>query len=313
MMDIAPARLPLYAEPVVPIWAGRDDKTCGIQVEGGGYYDGGGSAPSLPLFRRELPRERYIDIFVKSPVATHWSAKASAPWIRLDQNSGAFEDRALEARLHVTIDWNHAPQAGQGSVTLKCDTSDTELPVGVRLAPVNSVVNVSFLELDRIVSIYATHSDARSGAWETLDGLGHTGASLRSAIDMKSIASGVGGAPAAHYRFATETGDDPATLRVIALPALPVTSDNGMRVAVSLDGGTPTVLDLKTAEFSATWKQNVLTNTAIGEINNLRLKPGAHELTIYALDPGVILDRYEIAFAGAPRAYDPVPETRIVK
>jgi hypothetical protein len=313
MMDIAPAHLPLYAEPAVPIWAGRDDKTCGVQAEGGGYYDGGGSAPSLPLFRRELPRERYIDIFVKSPVATHWSAKASAPWIRIDQNSGAFADRTLEARLHVTIDWKHAPQGGQGAVMLKCDASDTEFPVGVRIAPANTIAHVSFLELDRIVSIYATHSDERSGAWETLNGLGHTGASLRSAIDMKSVAAGAGGAPAAHYRFATETGDDPATLRVMALPVLPVTSDNGMRVAVSLDGGAPVTLDLKTAEFSATWKQNVLTNTAVGEINNLRLKPGAHELTVYALDPGVILDRYEIAFAGAPRAYDPVPETRIVK
>ena len=313
MMDIAPAHLPLYAEPAVPIWAGRDDKTCGVQVEGGGYYDGGGSAPSLPLFRRELPRERYVDIFVKSPVATHWSAKASAPWIRIDQSSGAFADRTLEARLHVTIDWKHAPQGGQGAVILKCDASDTGFPVGVRIAPANSIANVSFLELDRIVSIYATHSDERSGAWETLNGLGHTGASLRSAIDMKSVAAGVGGAPAAHYRFATETSDDPATLRVMALPVLPITSDNGMRVAVSLDGGAPVTLDLKTAEFSATWKQNVLTNTAVGEINNLRLKPGAHELTVYALDPGVILDRYEISFAGAPRAYDPVPETRIVK
>ncbi|MEI9886490.1 MAG: hypothetical protein WDN08_08295 [Rhizomicrobium sp.] len=84
-------------------------------------------------------------------------------------------------------------------------------------------------------------------------------------------------------------------------------------MAVSIDGGDPVVLDLKTSEFSATWKRNVLTNTAIGEVNNLRLAPGAHELVVTALDPGMILDRYEIAFAGSPRAYDPVPETRIVK
>jgi hypothetical protein len=35
-------------------------------------------------------------------------------------------------------------------------------------------------------------------------------------------------------------------------------------------------------------------------------------LNVTALDPGVILDRFEIAFDGATRAYDPVPETRIV-
>ncbi|HEY4941716.1 MAG TPA: glycosyl hydrolase 115 family protein [Rhizomicrobium sp.] len=313
MMSIAPAHLPLYAEPQVPIWAGKDDKTCGVQVEGGGYYDGGGSAPALPLFRRELARERYIDIFVKSPVATRWTAQTSAPWIKLDQSAGAFADRTLEARLHVTVDWKHAPQNGQGVVTLKCDTSDTVFPVAVRLAPDNAVRNVSFLELDHIVSIYATHADTMNGGWETLNGLGHTGTSLRSKIDMASVDAVASGAPAARYTFATETGDDPATLRVIALPILPITSDNGIRVAVSLDGAAPVVLDLKTSEFSATWKQNVLSNEAIGEINNLRLKPGAHEMTVFALDPGVILDRFEIAFAGAPRAYDPVLETRIAK
>ena len=313
MMDIAPAKLPLYAEPDVPVWSGREDKTCAIQAEGGGWYDGGGSSPALPVFRRELPRERYVDLFVKTPVKAKWAATASAPWIKLDQASGAFDDqRALETRLHVTIDWKRAPDGATGQIVLKCEGSP-ELPVAVRLAKSRAPGGVSFSEADRIVSIYAIHADAMSGAWETLEGLGHTGAVLRSKIDMTSVMGGTDGAPSATYRFATETGDDPAVLRVIALPILPITSDNGMRVAASIDGGAPVVLDLKTAEFSATWKQNVLTNTAVGEISNLRLKPGAHTLTVWALDPGVVLDRYEIAFAGAPRAYDPVPETRIVK
>jgi hypothetical protein len=51
--------------------------------------------------------------------------------------------------------------------------------------------------------------------------------------------------------------------------------------------------------------------TAAGEIHGLDFKPGAHTLTVYALDPGLILDRLEIAFDEAPHAYGPVPETRI--
>ena len=43
----------------------------------------------------------------------------------------------------------------------------------------------------------------------------------------------------------------------------------------------------------------------------LRLAPGAHRLAVYGLDPGVTLDRIELAFTGAARAYGPVPETRI--
>ncbi len=195
---------------------------------------------------------------------------------------------------------------------MTCQGTTTKLRVLVRLAPRSAVKDVSFVESRRIVSIYATHADATSGAWEVLDGLGHTGASLRSKLDGKSVDSPAA-APSATYRFATTTTDDKASLRIVALPTLPITSDNGLRVAASIDGAPPTVLDLKAPEFSAAWRQNVLTNTAVGVINNLVLKPGAHTLTVWALDPGLILDRYEIDFDGAPRAYGPVQETRIVQ
>ena len=66
-------------------------------------------------------------------------------------------------------------------------------------------------------------------------------------------------------------------------------------------------------EFSAAWREHALSNKAIERVPDLRLTPGAHTLTVYALDPGVALDRFEIAFTGASRAYGPVPETRILK
>ncbi|MEJ0026255.1 MAG: glycosyl hydrolase 115 family protein [Rhizomicrobium sp.] len=312
MMDIAPARLPQFSEPAYPAWAGVEDETCALQAEGGAYDDIGGATPALPVFQREVPRERYIDLFLKSPAQVAWTATPDAPWIHLDRVKGTFGGNATEQRLHVSVDWKTAPDGGQGSVALGCEGTATKFQVTVRVAPRNAVTDVSFLESERIVSIYATHADATSGAWETLDGLGHTGASLRSRLENKSV-DDPAAAPSATYRFATTTGDDKASLRVVALPTLPITSENGLRVAASIDGAAPAILDLKAPEFSAAWRQNVLTNTAVGVVNNLVLKPGAHVLKVWALDPGVILDRYEIAFDGAPRAYDPVPETRIVK
>lgn len=84
-----------------------------------------------------------------------------------------------------------------------------------------------------------------------------------------------------------------------------------MRAAVSIDGGPVTVLDFNAAEFTEAWRQHVLSNSAVAVVHDLAFKPGAHTLTIYALDPGLTLDRFEIDFDGAPRAYGPVPETRI--
>jgi hypothetical protein len=174
---------------------------------------------------------------------------------------------------------------------------------------------VSFIESDRIVSIFAAHADELHGGWEVLDGLGHTGADLRSSLDVPTIttvnAAVLRTAPKAVYRFATSTESDRATLRVIGLPIFPITSDNGMRIAVSIDAQDPITLDLFAPEFSQAWREHVLSNASIQILPNLRLPPGAHTLEVYALDPGVVLDRFEIAFEGAPRAYVPVPETKI--
>jgi hypothetical protein len=97
----------------------------------------------------------------------------------------------------------------------------------------------------------------------------------------------------------------------VALPILPVTSENRMRVAVQVDDAPMQVLDFTAPEFSARWLERVQSNAAVETVQNLRLKPGAHVVTIRALDPGFALDRLELAFVGAARAYGPVPETRV--
>jgi hypothetical protein len=72
------------------------------------------------------------------------------------------------------------------------------------------------------------------------------------------------------------------------------------------------VLDFAAPEFSQRWQAHVLANTAIETVPGLKLTAGAHRVTVIALDPGFTLDRLEVAFEGAAKAYGAVPETRIV-
>jgi hypothetical protein len=163
--------------------------------------------------------------------------------------------------------------------------------------------------------MYASHADRIGTGWSVLPGLGHTGASLRADLDMRSIDPrdevALRRAPAATWRFATTTTEDPASLHVIALPFQPVTAHNGMRVAVSVDNGAPTILDFAAPEFSQRWQANVQSNTATEEVSGLKLAAGIHQVTIYALDPGVTLDRLEVDFTGAAHGYGAVPETKV--
>ena len=318
MISAVPHPLPIYEVPHLPSWSSGNDNKCGVQVEGGAFFDETGWwTPTLPPFHSELREQRYIDVFVQGAVGGHWTAAASVPWIKVSKNSGTFSpaSRTLEGRIEVSLDWASVPAEGRGVVTINCSTALQPIAVHVEVAPSNKVKNVSFIEADRIVSMYATHADRLNGAWEILDGLGHTGASLRTRLDTQSVnasdPAAIVKAPSAVYRFATITADDKATLRVIAIPTFPITSENGLRVAISIDGNAPAVLDFNAPEFSQAWRQHVLSNKAIEVLPNLRLQPGAHELALYALDPGIALDWVELAFTGAPQAYGPVPETRI--
>jgi hypothetical protein len=330
MMSLSPHNIPVLKKIFVPHWTvDPRDSQCAIQIENGGFYDTLGDTPGnphfkdrllrlypsdLPPFHRELGESRYADVFVKAPVKTGWTVKADKPWIRLDRTGGSFDPKgALEARVHISIDWAEAPANGQGTVVFHCANTALPLPVPVSIAPDNTAKNVSFIEDGGIVSMYAGHADVVAGGFQRLDGLGHTGVSLRADLDMASLSPGdVAKGPSATFRFATTDDVDRAALKIIALPFFPITSGGGMRAAVSVDDAPPVVLDFDAPEFSARWSDQVATNSHTETLHDLRLKPGAHTVTVTALDPGFTLDRLELDFDGAPKAYGPVPETRIL-
>jgi hypothetical protein len=347
--------LPAYQPPYVPTWQPvKDEPRCGIQVEGGGYFNGRGFwAPTLPSFHRELgDQSYYLDIFNQLPTDAEWSATtrrfdpawgtanrlptdaersamANVPWIKIDRTAGRFSarDKVFEQRLHVSVDWAKAPKKGEGLITIRCSAGEQPVDVHVRIAPEVTDKSVSFIESQGVVSMYAIHADAKRGAWRVLDGLGHAGGVLQTDLDMAPVdvanALALAQAPYAEYHFGTVALDrdynfpnyildDTATIRAIGLPVFPITKGGKLRIALSLDGAPPTVLDFATEYYAAAWRDNVMTNTTVVEMPRLPLKAGRHTLGVYVLDPGVTLDRFEVAFRGSSPAYGPIPETKVV-
>jgi len=263
------------------------------------------------------------------PTEAEWSATQKVPWIKIDRTVGRFSarDKIFEQRLHVSVDWSKAPKEGEGLITIRCSIAKQPVDVHVRIAPEVSDKSVSFIESQGVVSMYATDADTKRGDWRVLDGLGHTGGVLQTSLDMAPVdlgdAAALARAPYAEYHFGTLELDRnyqfpnylldyTATIRAIGLPVFPISKDGKLRIALSLDGAPLKVLDFASEYYAATWRENVMTNTAVAEIPNLTLKPGRHTLAVYVLDPGVTLDRFEVAFKGSSPAYGPIPETRVV-
>ncbi|GGZ24813.1 hypothetical protein GCM10011273_07590 [Asticcacaulis endophyticus] len=175
-------------------------------------------------------------------------------------------------------------------------TTDKPLPKPV--APVAITYNTEVAKVVTIPAAFTTSPD-----WQIVPGLGSLGQSLRARLDLKP--QGFTTATPATYRFDTRT-DGTATLKIIALPVHALTSQSGVKVAVSIDDQPPVILDFETVGRSDEWKQNVLSNNAVRELTGLKLKPGRHTLKLYALDPGVIIDRFEVRFDGARARYGAV-------
>ena len=158
----------------------------------------------------------------------------------------------------------------------------------------------------RAVSIAAS-SAARHPQWQKIDELGSMGTVLRSSLALPSIDASLAGAVAPlEIEFHTDSAE-PVGLDIVALPTHPLTSENQLRLGYSIDDGPLAILDYRTHGRSDEWKRNVLSNTAVRSLPPRRLAPGKHRLRLYAMDPGLILDRIDIIPDGAARYYGATP------
>jgi hypothetical protein len=133
---------------------------------------------------------------------------------------------------------------------------------------------------------------------------------VRSRLDLPSLtATQAATAPPLDYRFTTSSALD-GRVRIVLLPTHPPSPAAGLRLAVSLDDGPLQLLDFATQGRSDEWRENVLSNSAVRSIEVHRLPAGTHSLRLYALDPGLLLDRIEVELDGAVRHYGPVPVNR---
>jgi hypothetical protein len=109
------------------------------------------------------------------------------------------------------------------------------------------------------------------------------------------------------------TRDGDFDVRLVMSPTLDVQHRGGPRYAVSIDRDAPTIVTVKSdptpghADFGA-WTRAVSDSVYVGTSRH-RAKAGAHTLRIWRVDPGVVLQRVEIARDGARSGYLGAPES----
>lgn len=328
-MDMAPRRLPVFAEPPYPAWTASAQRGCGLvypatqSVEAGALVVPAGRAVS-----------RTVTLVGYGGQKAAWSVREGARGVRADIGGGALDTaNGYEQRLTLRFDGSAGPalalQCGERVINVKLRvqpaTNERErivvLPAATGAAAHAEVAThaeaehagaahggVTHAGAEHAGAAHggATHAGAARGDWEPQAGLGTSGKAMRARLDLTSAAAPAAGAVPLDFRFQTGT-DAGATLRFVAVPVHALTADNRVRIAVQLDDGPLQTLDYTTTGRSDEWKQNVLSNMAIRTTTVPKLAPGQHRLRVYALDPGVVLDRVDVVLDGAPTYYGMPP------
>ena len=141
------------------------------------------------------------------------------------------------------------------------------------------------VEATRIV-IPATAYTAANGAFTKLEGLGVSDQSVTIwPLDMTKY--DVSRAPFLEYEVPVRKGYNSISVR--CLPTFPVNTTYDLRVALSIDGGAPKTLSLKTVATEGKWNQTVLQGFNDATVQHKSTKDGNVRLRVALLDPGVVV------------------------
>ncbi len=320
MMSMNPRKLPVFDCPMIPEWEIPGTSEWGISTEG--YKN---ERPVKHMYGSRLPAftpwgdsVHFIDIFMTGTKNVSWMASSSHPWINLSKSSGKLRDEFLmkEDRIRVSIDWSKIPADNheRGAIIFTGGELMFKVPVRIfRPAVVNNYTG--FIESNRHLSIFAEHysrSDHAAGFyWKSIDGLGYSGKVMMLATYDSTSQDEVNNGkayPGLEYDFYSFSEGE-TRITVYCLPTHALNTLHQLRISIAVDNSEPQVIDYQTFDRSETWKQNVLGNNAIVQVNYFINSPGKHTLKIKAMDPGVIIDRITIDFGGLEPAYSAIPET----
>ncbi|MBD2700504.1 glycosyl hydrolase 115 family protein [Spirosoma sp. BT702] len=321
MMSMNPRELPVYELPTTNFTTKSTGRDWQVTPEGYSKVDSDATL-ALPEFDQWNKQRYFIDVFLSREISLPFTITTSANWIKVSQMQGTLtpKEGQSEAQLWVEIDWVKAPkQALSGSVSVVGGSQTISVSVKANNANVPELNQYKdFVEAAGFIAIDAASTSTRTGGkgtqWEVVDGLGSAGKALEAlplsvqATTQLSDTTLIRSNPSVTYDFYT-FHPSPADFSVYTLPTFPLNNEQEMRYAVCIDGGALTVLNFKTVGRTDEWKQNVLSNVAVRTIKQASLPAGKHTLTIYKIDPGVILDRIFINLGNQQSQYGAVPET----
>jgi len=259
-----------------------------------------------------------ITLYAKESRAVNYSVKPSdARLIEIKNPKGQVSADSAGAVLQLEVDWKSVTQKKYSSLAIT-GSGGTKKIITVALCPLDykKLPHGAYIQRGNLVSIdalgYISDSVKFSHGirWTALKGFGKTaGAVTPMPVNFTPMAISPEN-PSISYRFVTQSAG-PATIRFFLSPTLNIWHTEGLKFAYAIDGEAPVIVNInKGFETETQWRKEVAASIRkISDAVNIK-SGGLHTLTIWAISPGVVIQKMKLnfgkerqSFLGAPVSY----------
>ncbi|MEZ0482939.1 glycosyl hydrolase 115 family protein [Fibrella aquatica] len=283
----------------------------GVAIEGSAaWWPGESGEAVLPTFDRYNQPTYYIDVFNRGQAPFTYKATA-APWLKISAPTGTVEK---ETRLLVSVDWKQVPTGTQRTpITISGPGGKQVVVQAVVHNPAKSDGITGFIESNGYVSIDAEHASRKvetaSVKWLLIPDIGRTASGLTvMPVTAPSVERPSGTSPHLEYAvYLTDSGT--VQVQTYLTPSLNFNDNKGLRFAVSFDDEVPQVINIHAKETNRVWEQSVANNIRIVPSQHKLMKPGAHVLKIWMVDPAVVVEKLVINRGTLKPSYLGPPES----
>ena len=274
--------------------------------------EGGRFGFSLGTIDSISDKTRTLTLFDRGKTPVDYTVQASAPWIVPSENGGRVS--LIEEKVALHVDWSKVPtdaDSAEGMVTV---SSGEGRPMTYTLhalrLPITRADAQGFVESDGYVAIEAADTSKRTADgethWEELPGYGETKSAM-TVFPVTAESNTDSKAALEYAMYLYDAGD--FQLQATLAPTLNFVPGRGLRFAVSVDDGPRTVVDELEHNSQQDWEKAVSDGVRRVTLPLIIAKPGYHTLRIWAVDPGVVLERIVVSRGALRPSYLGPPES----
>ncbi|KAK3939987.1 hypothetical protein QBC46DRAFT_449891 [Diplogelasinospora grovesii] len=308
------------------------------------YHANSGNNLALPPMDPYGPSTRWFDVFSRGTKDCQWTASPWQPWVKLSQTTGTVGPSGDgDTRVYVSIDWPAVPTGYSSTVniniTTPCRGLDrygysapmVQVPVVNRLVAGN--FTKGFVESDGHISILGPHYSAivppsvnSNVTYHTFQNYGRTGSGV-GLVPQNTEKLSLSTAPALEYDVYFFSNSTAASVTVFMSPSLNYLGDGmpleyGIALYPQGSSGSPATMvrpvgNTVGANMPDGWGYAVADGVwgRVGNYTTSRFavpQEGAYTLRIWALMPGIVIQKVVVDMGGVRPSYLGPPESFLV-